>query len=206
MKFFLKKFIFILVVSPALVWIFFHPMGVIKEWLRLPTYLKNNLNSLIGNDKLMKVDEERWNAFGPKKEEIISKIYYNKGTVLADDFFTMLTYLSPRLYFQSGDGSSLSPPRAEPIAIPLFLFWVIGIAALIKKGKSKVLLSILLLGLFAYFFGQRNMAYLLPILIIYIIIAHEGIESIKNKNTRKVVYLVLTLYGLFLLGRVFILK
>ena len=202
----IKKIAFILIVSPVLVWILIHPAAIIKEWARLPSYFKNNIHSLIGSDTLAKVNEERWNSFGTNKENLLSKVYYNKGTVLVDDFFTMLTYLSPRIYFQAGDGTNFSPPGVEPIAIPIFVFWVLGFIALLKENKFKLILAVLFFGVFTYFVGQKTLAFLFPVVLIYLAISVIGIESIKSKKTKKTIYILLSLYGIYLLGRIFILK
>ena len=202
----IKKIFFALVISPVFVWMIIHPKELFSEWIKIPEYSKTNISSLLSPDKIMKVDTERWNAFGPRREEFISKVYYNKGTVLLDDFFSLTTYFSPRLYFQSGDGTNFSPNRVEPIAIPLFVFWIMGIVELIKNKKYKLFIAAFLFGIFAYFAGQRNFAFLFPVAGIYTWISIYGIELLKKIQTKNKVYVFLGLYGLYLFGRLFLLK
>lgn len=199
-----KKIIFFLLVSPVFVWMFIHPKDLISEWKRTPGYLKNNISSLISQDKLDKVFTERWNAFGPEREDLSSKIYYNKGTVLIDDFFSLTTYLSPRLYFQSGDGSNFSPPGVEPIAIPLFVFWIIGTVALVKNKKYLPFVLALFFGAFAFLAGHRNFAFLFPVAAIYAWMGIYGIESLKKDSSKVAVYALFCLYGIYLMGRIFL--
>lgn len=200
----IKKIIFVLVVSPLFIWMAIHPTGLIQEWMRVPGYFKDNLSSLVSPDKVMKVDTERWNAFGPAREELPAKIFYNKGTVVIDDFFSLTTYFSQRLYFQSGDGSNFSPERVEPLAIPLFAFWIMGILALIRNKKYTPFIAVFLLGVFAYLFGHRNFAFLFPIAAIYAGIGMYGIETLKKDSTKKFIYVFFCLYGLYLMGRMFL--
>ncbi len=202
----IKNILFAVVVAPIFLWLFIHPGKVLSEWKNIPSYFSSNIHSLTSTDKLSKINEERWNAFGSEREDLLSKVYYNKGTALMDDLFSALSYLSPRIYFQSGEGSSLSPPRIEPIAIPLFLFWILGLVDLLRNKKFKPILLALLFALTTYIFGQRNMAFLFPIAIIYLFISLRGIEVIKSTKFRKTIYISLFVYGLYLLGRVFLLK
>lgn len=173
--------------------------------MKVPQYFKNNLNRLLTGDELAKVNEARWNAFGPAREEITAKIFYNKGLVLVDDFFSALASLSPRLYFQAGDGTQLSPPKVEPVAGPLFFFWVIGLIEFLKRRQFKILSLPFIFALGAYLLGQSNLAFLLPILVVYAFISFKGLETIKNINWRRFSFFLVFLYGAFLLGRMFLL-
>lgn len=202
----LLKVIFAIIVTPGVIWLIIHFKNVLTEWSKIPHNLKNNISTLVSADKTAKVDEIRWNSFGSAGEKKISKVFYNKGLVLVEDFFSLTTYYSPRLYFQSGDGTELTPSTVEPIAIPLFFFWVLGIVTLVRRNKFKLLLSALGFGFLAFLIGQKNFAFLFPIMITYLIISIEGIETIKNKKIKKGVYIFLVIYGLYLLGRLFLLK
>jgi hypothetical protein len=202
----IKRSVFILISSPVVLWNILHPVNFIKELIRAPSYFENNIHSMISADKLAKIDEERWNALGPQKEEFFARLLFNKGTVVVDDFFSMLSNLSPRIYFQSGDGTNLTPSGVEPIAAPLFIFWILGVINLIKNSKFKLIYWVFVIGCLVYIFGQKNMAYLMPISIIYSAMSVYGIENIKGAKIKKFIYLVISLYGVFLLGRVFLLK
>jgi len=188
----IKNILFAVVVAPIFLWLFIHPGKVLSEWKNIPSYFSSNIHSLTSTDKLSKINEERWNAFGSEREDLLSKVYYNKGTALMDDLFSALSYLSPRIYFQSGEGS--------------FLFWILGLVDLLRNKKFKPILLALLFALTTYIFGQRNMAFLFPIAIIYLFISLRGIEVIKSTKFRKTIYISLFVYGLYLLGRVFLLK
>lgn len=201
----LKKVVFVLIASPFLIWTLLHFPGILKEWKKMPDYFRNNIHSIISSDKLSKVDEERWNSFGSKNKGNVAKIFYNKGTVILDDLFTVASNLNPRVYFQAGDGTNLSPPKVEPLVFPLFVFWIIGLLKLIKYKNFKLILWSVFFAFFVYIFGQRNMAYLFPILIIYLIISIKGVDTISNIKFRNSIYLTVSIYGLFLLGRMMLL-
>lgn len=202
----IKKILFVLAVSPVFIWMAIHPKDLAAEWMKMPGYFKENISSLISPDKVMKVDIERWNAFGPAREDFFSKAYYNKGLILIDDFFSLTTYLSPRLYFQSGDGTGFSPSGVEPLATPLFVFWVLGILHLVKKGKYKLFVSVFLFAAFAYLAGHRNFAFLFPVAAVYAYISVSGIESLGKKLPKKAAYTCLVVYGFYLLARMFFLR
>lgn len=202
----LKYVIFIILLCPVLILMVIHRGELVNTWGKIPGNIRMNFSSLISQDKTDKVDVERWNAFGPAREDLPSRLFYNKGLVLVDDAFSFLTYFSPRFYFQAGDGTNFSPSNTEPLAVPLFFFWVIGVISLIKTSRFRPLLAVLIFGIIAFFAGQRNFAFLFPVLALYLYISFLGIESVKNVRTRNIIYIAFAVYGLFLLGRMFLLK
>ncbi|HJY98716.1 MAG TPA: hypothetical protein VJ227_03310 [Patescibacteria group bacterium] len=202
----IKKFVFGIVISPAVVWMCLYPKDLLGEWVKIPSYFKTNIASLVSPDKTAKIDVARWNSFGKEREDALSKAYYNKGYIIIDDFFSFTTYLSPRFYFQSGDGTPFTPKGVEPIAIPAFVFWVMGIIAVIKKGNYKYLYLPPIFALLAYLFGHKNLAFLFPVLALYVGLVIKGLGSIKNRTTREISYIFLIIYGLFLIGRMILLN
>ena len=192
------KFIVLILLTAGFWWNIFNVKDILIEWRNAPTYFKKNISSFFSSENLMKVEEARWYAFGEKNEELISKIYYNKAYVLADNFFSFLSYSTPRPYFQSGDGTKFSPRGVEPVAGLLFPFWIFGLISLIKEKKLKPILWTLGITFFAFLLGQRNFAFLLPVLIIYVYIASKSL----NKK-----YLAgILIYLIFIIGRVLWLK
>lgn len=198
----IKKALFAVFISPVVIWLVLHPKIIINEWVKIPGYFRTNLTSVFSEDKISKVNIIRWNSFGPANEDWASKIYYNKGFAAVDGFFSFLSYLSPRLYFQAGDGTGFSPHGVEPVAAPAFVFWVAGIIYLIKKKEFLLIYLSVAFGAVAYIFGQRNFAFLFPVLLTYLAIFLKGLESIRDKNRRSLVYIGFILYGLFLIARV----
>ncbi|AKM82824.1 hypothetical protein A2422_02545 [Candidatus Woesebacteria bacterium RIFOXYC1_FULL_31_51] len=193
-----KKTLLLIILTAGFWWNLFNLKSIVLEWKMAPSYFKKNISSIFSSDNLMKIQEVRWNAFGNEKEDLLSKIYYNKVYVMLDNFFSFLSYTSPRPYFQAGDGTRFSPSGVEPIAGILFPFWVLGLISLIKNRNFKLIFWTLGISLFTFLLGKRNLAFLLPVLLIYINIASKSVN-------RK--YLILAvLYMLFIIGRVIWLK
>ena len=204
MKEITRKILFAFIISPLLLVLVMHANQIMREWRTIPSYFKNNAYALLSGDKLVKMNEVRWNSFGGKSK--ISGLIYNKGYVVIDDFFSLLTYYSPRFYFQAGDGTLFSPKNTEPVAIPAFFFWLFGIVGLVKKKSMFLIYAALLFGVFAFLVGRDNFAFLFPVAISYILIAYQGIVSIKSKNLRTLSFVSVVIYGLFLYGRMFWVK
>jgi hypothetical protein len=200
----LFRIAFYFLVAPAFIWMLFSPLKVVKEVSLFPGYLKSNILSIFSEENLAKVEETRWNAFGPVKEDLPSRLFYNKGYVLVNEFFTFLTYFSPRYYFQSGDGGNFVNSKSEPVAMPLFIFWVLGLIYLVRVRKLKKICLVLVFGLIAFLAGKRNFAYLFPIAILYIAIAIDGINNFFKPKTRKLIYAALSIYGVYILARLFV--
>jgi len=199
MKFFKKFFPFIFL-SPAILWLLFHPGSVLIEIASFPQYAKASITSIFAPEKLMAIEDMRWNAFGPAKEELAATLIYNKAFVLADNFFNYVSFFSPRWYFQSGEGTNFSPPTVNPISGVLFFPWVLGTVYFLAKKNWKIFWILLTFGAFAFLVGKRNFAFLFPILLIYLFMSHEGIKKLSPKLKRT--FLIGSfIYGAFLLGR-----
>ena len=120
-----KKRFFLLLFLTPLFWLFlFNIENVAQEWTKAPIYFEQKYNTLFSEDRLRPLLELRWEA--GKANSFLSLVFFNKGLVFFDEGFSYLTFLSPRLYFQSGDGTQISPPGVEPIAVLLFPFWLFG--------------------------------------------------------------------------------
>jgi hypothetical protein len=198
-----SKYLFFLL-SPAFVFIILSPVNFLQEIAGFPTYLKSNIVSFVSPERLEFVEEVRWNAFSESREDLPSQLYYNKGYYLIDNFFGYLTFLSPRSYFQAGDGTGFSPKGVEPIGIPLFLFFILGILTLVRKKDFKLFVISFIFGFIAFLAGRKNLAFLFPVLITYLLIAFEGFKDFYPEK-RKLWVILLSLYALFLYGRIFLL-
>ena len=196
-----KKFLPFIFLSPAILWLLFHPKGLLIEMAGFPQYAKTNISSLFAPEKLMAIEDMRWNAFGPKKEELPASLIYNKGFVLVDNFFSYLSFFSPRYYFQAGDGTNFSPPAVDPIAGLLFLPWVFGVVYFLARNNFKIFWVLTAFGLIAFLAGKRNLAFLSPILLIYLFLAYKGIEEKLPQKIKRSFLIGCFVYGLFLLGR-----
>ena len=195
-------FFLLLFISPGFWWVVFQPINVSAELARFPIYAKRKVASIFSSEKLRNVEEMRWNAFGEEKEELISRLYYNKAMVLVDNSFEYLSLLSPRTYFQAGDGTEFSPPGVEPIPFFAFVFWIIGLIKLVKQGKFKPLFLLSVSPLLGFLTGARNLVFLFPVLLVYVYIASQGIEALLNKyKKRKFVIGLLITYGVFIINR-----
>lgn len=190
----LPVFVVILSLTSGIYWNLFNVRYIVSEWLKLPTYTISNVQNLFTPSALLKIEETRWNAFGDGREDLLSKVYYNKAYLILDKFFDYTTFLSPRFYFQAGDGTRFSPPGVEPIVGILFPFFVFGIIKLVKEKSWKLLFACLIFSLVAFLAGQKNLAYLLPVLIFYV--------YISTLTLRSKFALVVFVYCLYIVGRV----
>lgn len=196
----LQKFFPFILLSPAFFWLLFHPGSILAEIAKSPGYIKANISNVFAPDRLMAIEEMRWNAFGPEKEELGASLVYNKGFVLVDNFFSFVAFLSPRYYFQSGDGTNFSPPGVNPISGVLFFSWVLGMIYFLGKKNMRIFWTVLIFGAFAFLAGKRNFAFLFPVLLIYLFISYKGTLEIPPKLRRN--FLIgFFIYGLFQLGR-----
>lgn len=190
-----KELLLLLIVSPAFFWTIWHVPLFISEWSKVFSYTQRNLSSILAPDKLRYIEDMRWNS-------PLSGLVYNKGLVLVDDFFSYLSFFSPRLFFQAGDGTGFSPPAVEPIAGPLFFFWILGLVSAVKKKNFRFFALLFILGVPAFLAGRRNLAYLFPVLLFYILIAYEGIKSFVSSKNKKFILAIYIVYSLFLIGRI----
>ncbi len=190
-----KELLLLFVVSPVFFWTIWHLPLFVSEWSKIFSYTQGNLSSILAKDKLQYVEDMRWNS-------PLSGLIYNKGLVLVDDFFSYLSFFSPRFYFQAGDGTGFSPPSVEPVAGPLFVFWVLGLISFIRKKNFRFFALLFILGLPAFLAGRRNIAFLLPVLLLYIFIAYEGIKNFLSSKNKKFIFIAYVVYSLFLIGRV----
>lgn len=199
-----KTFLIYLLVTPGLIWMLVNIRSFAEEWQKIPAYFNNNVHSFFSEDKLRDVYDARWNAFSPDREDLLSKVYYNKGFVVISQVYSLSTYFNPRIYFQAGDNTNLTPQIVEPIAFIGFFFWILGIVYLLKKKYFKIFGIIFALGIFAFLFGQRTMAFLFPIMILYSYISYVGAVNHLNKKNMNIYLYIYLIYSLYLIGRMLI--
>ena len=198
-----SRFLILLLLTPGIWWLVWHLHLLVVEWQKTPSYLKTKWSTVFSEQRLAPIEEFRWRAFGKERGSLQGRLFYNKLIVILDQFFDWTTFLLPRFYFQSGDGTQFSPPGIEPIPSLFFVFWVGGLADLIKKKDLKSIFIIFLSSLPGFVLGQKTMAFLFPVLLVYLYIANKGIGW-AIKREKKLTLSLLTicfLYSLFLLGR-----
>jgi hypothetical protein len=195
-------FFLLLLLSPGFWWVISQPVNVSTELAKFPVSAKRKITSIFSDEKLRYVEEMRWNAFGEEKDELISRLYYNKASVVVNDSFEYLSLLSPRIYFQAGDGTGFSPPGVEPVPFFGFVFWISGLIVLVKKKEFKTLSLLLVSPFFGFLAGARNLVYLFPVLVLYVYIASRGMEVLLGKHKKKKLVIgLLIAYGIFIISR-----
>lgn len=187
------KFVVLFLLCAGFITLVFKFPSLLMEWRKSPEYFVNNPKNFFSNDSLIKLQETRWNAFGPEREDVLSKVYYNKGFILVDRFFDYLTFLSPRFYFQAGDGTTSSPFGVEPLAVILFIPFVLGILEMLKNRNYRPIIFVLLFSLFAFILGKKSMPFLFPVMIIYLYIATKQLKNLP--------FVFVATYSAFLIGR-----
>lgn len=193
-----KKGFIIVLLSAGLIWNVFQAKSFFAEWIKTPNFIKNNLSSLMVGGNTEKIEETRWNAFSDDREDLLSQIFYNRGYVLVDRFFDYLTFLSPRFYFQSGDGTKFSPPGVEPLAGLLFPFFILGFVGLIKRKEYLIFSLVIFFSFISFLTGQKTLAFLMPVLILF---AYISSISLTKKQ-----FWIIAAYSVFILGRIAWLK
>jgi hypothetical protein len=188
-----------LVVTPGFVWSITKPSELLHEWSNFQRYSSHKFDTFFAESRISYVEDLRWENKKYTHSDMLSRFFYNKLTVVVDDIFNYLTFISPRFYFQSGGGSNFSPQGVEPIAAAYYVFFVLGIVFLLKNKRYKIFYFILTFSFLAYLSGKRNLAFLLPVLISYIYVSYVGISI---SPTRKgFLYGLYILLSLFLIGR-----
>jgi hypothetical protein len=110
-------------------------------------------------------------------------------------------YVNPRLYFQSGDGTELSPKGVEPVSSILFLLWLMGLYYFLSKKQFKHIFISLGFALIAFVIGKRSMAFLFPVLLSYVYFSWVGYEYLVQKKHKRLVLKTIFMYGLFIVSR-----
>jgi len=204
MKVWFKKervFVYLLIFSPGFWWMIFKLPLIIKEWFNFPYLAGQKLTSVYTEERLVAVGLMRWaNMDVQKNITVFSKLVYNRADIFVDEFFSYLSFFSPRLYFQSGDGSIFSPSGVDPVAMVLFPLFILGIINTAKKGLALPFLILLVSGFIAFLAGTKSFSYLWPVLILYIWFSSRGFSGL-NKNMQRIFSKLYLVYGSFLIFR-----
>lgn len=173
--------IFLLLASPG-----FWSIGkalpiIVGEWYKSPGYAATKMSSIFSPESRAKLDSLKWFINPNEKSNLSSRLLYNNGIFIVDQVFDYLSFLSPRIYFLSGDGTQFSPSDTSPIFPILFPFFVFGAANFIKRNKKNPL-YFFLLAFPAYVTGQKNFAFLFPVFFMYIYLSSIGIERLYEKK------------------------
>jgi len=195
------RYVLLLLLTPALWWIFFRFDQVVDEWQKIPFYFNRKVESVFSLSNLRYILDLRWETVAYDRNDLYSRAYYNKATLVTGEFFSFLTYLSPKFYFQSSDGWKLLPPGIEAIPIVLFPFWIFGILKLIKEKHLKPFLMLFIFGMAAFLVGQKNFHFLFPIILVNLYLTNEGLGLVKDSKKIIFIFLILLVYSSFLIGR-----
>jgi len=107
----------------------------------------------------------------------LSRLFYNKATILLNEFGRFLSFYALRYYF-------------GPLFLIIFFpLWILGITDLIMRKKWKIFVMLLLAGIPVYLFDKRELLFLAPIALVYLYIAGAGliylIKLIKKWQNKK---------------------
>ena len=194
-----KYFFLFLLLSPGLWQIGLHADAAVKEWVTFPGRISQNIHAKEATPFFSYIDELRWGGRSLHRNDLKSRLLYNKSAALANEAFDFLQFATPKLYFAVGDGSVFSPARIEPIASLLFPVWLAGILSLLAQHRYRVFLLLALGLLPAYLAGSKNMSLLLLAMLVQIYIAAVGFTSIFTKfSSRIVASAFISVYGLYI--------
>lgn len=175
------EYFLLIFIMPWLWWLILNINQYVMEWGKAPDYVNTRISNLFSTNKMKYYEDLRWNVFKRTGSNLQGKIFYNKGMIIINEVFDYLAYLSPRYYFQAGDGSRLSSSRVEPIPLILFIFWLYGLYNLINNRKIKYLIFWLFSAVPSWVTGQRNNAFLLLTLISNSFISTFGLRSFLER-------------------------
>jgi len=136
---------------------------------------------------------------------VLSKVLYNKALLFVDEILVFTSFLSPRLFFQSGDGTVFSPHGVDPIAFLLFPVWAYGLLCSIRDRKWLVIIGYVSFTLIAYLLGKREFSFLAPVLVFQMYFIYIGIHAIVKHKAARIYLAVSACYSFFLLGRLLLL-
>lgn len=196
------RLIFLIIITPVFWWVLLNFVDVISEFVKTPLYIQRKFGGIYSVENLRNTVELRWINVETVREGFYPRLFYNKLTVLVDQFFDYLTLFSPKLYFQQGGNGISSPPGVEPIPILLYPFFIMGLHFLIQKKKLLPLTMLFLSSTIAFIADQRNFYFLFPTVIVYLSISNRGLQVIRKKKLLKYFSLILLIYSGFLFLRV----
>lgn len=170
-----------------------------SEWSSLGSYISNHLNSVMAQEKQLKLEEFRWGSQNSTGNTVLPRIIYSNFNLVLGEVFDYLTFFSPRIYFQAGDGTKISPNNSEPIAILFVVPWTFGLMKILKDQNKKGFI-ILIAALPAYLAGQKNFYFLFPVVLSYFWLIDKGLKEMQH---RKLFTNITIVYSIFLLLRVY---
>lgn len=199
-----KMIILLLIMSPGFWFPILKLNSAIGEFKNAPSYFQNKTN-LFTKERLEVVDTMRWaNRDFSAEDKLYSKLFYNKATIIVDEFASYMSLFSPRYYFQSGDGSGFSPTNVEPILLVLFPFWLMGIYYLVKSKKMRPIYLYLFSALLIFMFGKRELPFTWIMIVFNLYFCGIALRQVKLAH-KNVLIAGILLYALFINARLMIL-
>lgn len=195
----LYLYLFILVLTPFFWQLLINSQFVIHYWLSVPDLILTQFKALFSAANLKTIEDMRW-ATDSLFIQSLNKIFFNKLTLVFNYLFSYFYSFKPLLYFQSGDGSLLTPPHTEPFPILLLPLSLLGIYQTILSHQKKLLFFFLLSGLPALLTSNFFFPFLLPIALFYLYFAVRSLKTF-NPSVRFWVLLVIIFYSVFLLAQ-----
>lgn len=141
----------------------------VVEWMRTPEYISYKVKSVLAVYNLRFV-AELVNA------SALSKLFYNKTSIVANNSSEVLNLISPRTYF----ADSMVFGVWELIPFVFAPFWFLGVYRLIKGGRWKPFFMLFIFGIFGYLSGQRNVYFLLPAAVVYLYFVERGLGMLYD--------------------------
>lgn len=193
-----RRFLIFLVLSPGIWWVLLQPRQIIEQIRSIPASIRSNISSPARSEYMRNIQDMRWGGITVRRNNIISRVYYSKLAMIPKEVFDYIQFLTPRMYFLTGDGSNFSPSRLEPISTLLFPFWVGGVITLVKKKQYKPFLVSLVTAALSFIIGRKNFVFLFPVMVAYIYMASVGWDVIPEGKLKKMVMYAVIAYGIYI--------
>lgn len=198
-----KYFFGLIFLLPAFWWFVLNLNPIFHEWLKTPGYLTNTVAQIIqvSDIEIWHIVDLKWETENYPRNHLATKLFYNKSSLAFNELFNYLNLLSPKLYFQGGDQDNLSSLKVEFIPAIFLPVWILGIFYLVKLKKWKIFIAWCTIAFFCYLIGQKNLAFLFPLVILNTYFIYQGLNFINLSGYKKLFIYLGIIYCLFLISR-----
>lgn len=196
-----KLFYFFVILSPSFWFYFFNLRQAFGKYLNIGRNLRINLN-IFPSDKINYLLQMRsLDSSTYYVNSFYKRLLYNKLNLVIDKMFSVFQGLSPNIYFVPGDY-----PKAEFIPLLLLPFWFAGLIEQVVRKNTRLGIVALASVFFAGIFGEQNIFFLMPTIILYIYLSYLGFIKVVPKKYAKIFCILLIFYSIFLNARMFLIR
>lgn len=196
-KTFLVFFIFLLL-SPLTWQLVINRSQVIDYWRQTPHYIQVHFTQFYPGVNQQNIDAMRWSSSTLGESRHLFTLFFNKYSYFFNHLFDYFYGYKPLLYFNRGDGSTLTSSRVEPVAILLLPLSLYGFYFSLNRPKR--LLAFFLAAIPSFLTNNYFFPFILPIFLFYLYFAALALVKLSLR-LQKAYLLVFLIYSVFLFSR-----